>query len=694
MRPPMRPKLPLPGSLPLRFAFPHRLAPALLLVLAGLLAGCSPGAPRAITPVPQQDLQPPSGTDLARPIPYPVTPPAEFRRALARGTRTPTGVPGPGYWQQWADYEIRAVVDTEAKSLSGSQTVRYQNNAPDALPVLVLHLTQNYHAEGVERVRPAEVTGGKRIERVGVDGQALGETRDARSPGWLVDGALMYVVLPRPVQPGATVELSVDWSFRLPQAGASGRMGYSGEELLYLGYWYPHMAVYDDIIGWHAEPFRGNAEFYSSFGRYEVTIDAPAGWLVASTGRLVNETDVLAPGVVERLRRAEGSDEVVRVVSHDGSAAATRDSPDGRLLWRFEADSVRDVAFAVMREYAWDAARAPVGDRTGDGASDYTRVDAFWRAHARHYPDAARYAQHSVDFLSRFTGVPYPWPHMTVVEGGGIIGGGMEYPMMTIIGDYNAAGTRALYAVIAHEIAHMWLPMMQSTNERRYAWFDEGTTSFAENYARMEFFPGTNPFEDEQASYLNGVATGGDAPIMRWSDFHYPGSPYLVASYPKPAAVLYALVGVLGEETFMRAYQEFHRRWAFRHPYPWDMWHTFEDVSGRDLEWFWRAWYYESTEDGGGWVLDQAVTAVERLGNGETRITIRDLGWIPMPVHLTITRADGEAFEEVVPVDRWLGGEDRVHVTIPAGARVTRVEIDAAGYFPDANRRNNVWTGP
>jgi hypothetical protein len=657
---------------------------------AGLGAGCATTAPPAPVPGPQVGLPTAAGPELARPIPYPVEPPAEFRSALGRGTRTTTGVPGPRYWQQWAEYDIRAVVDTDARSLSGSQTVRYHNNAPDALPALVLHLTQNYHAEGVERVRPAEVTGGKRIERVAVNGAELGPTM-GRSPGWAVDGALMVVVLPSPVRPGGTVELAVDWTFPLPQSGAGGRMGYSGDDLLFLGYWYPHLAVYDDVAGWHAEPFRGNAEFYSNFARYAIDIDAPAGWLVSSTGRLVNETEVLAPGVVERLRRAEESDDVVRVVSHGEAAAATRPSPDGRLLWRFEADSVRDVAFAVMRDHAWDAARAPVGDRTGDGRTDFTRVDAFWREHAVHYPDAARYAQHAVGFLSRFTGVPYPWPHMTVVEGGGIIGGGMEYPMVTIIGDYNAAGTRALYSVIAHEIAHMWLPMMLSTNERRYAWFDEGTTSFAENYARKDMFPGRNPFQDDRSSYLNALATGGDAPIMRWSDFHYPGMSYLVASYPKPNTVLYALVGVLGEETFMEAYREFHRRWAFRHPYPWDMWNTFEAVSGRDLEWFWRAWYYESTEDGGRWFLDQAVTNVERLGTGETRITVRDLGWVPMPVHLTITRADGEVLEEEVPVEAWLTGEDRVRVTIPAGPRVTRVEIDAAGYFPDADRRNNTW---
>jgi hypothetical protein len=341
---------------------------------------------------------------------------------------------------------------------------------------------------------------------------------------------------------------------------------------------------------------------------------------VAGTGRLVNEAEVLGPEIIERLRRAEASDTVVRVVAH-GTEAATLPGDAGRLLWRFEADSVRDVAFAVMREYAWDAARAPVGDRTGGGATEHARVDAFFRAHAIHHREAARYARHSVDFLSRFTGQPYPWPHMTVVEGGGIIGGGMEYPMITIVGDFNEQGTEALYRVIAHEIAHMWLPMMLSTNERRYA-----------------------------------------------------------------------LKGVLGEETFMRVYREFHRRWAFRHPYPWDLWNTVEDVAGRDLDWFWRAWYHESTEDGGRWWLDQAVESVARLPGGETRVVVRDHGWIPMPIHLRVTRETGGIEELVVPVDGWLEGRDRLEVILSAGPRVTRVEIDPARHFPDVDRRNNVWT--
>lgn len=659
-----------------------RLTPLILVVLT---AACG-SAPAPEGPAPER---PRTVAELERPLPDPVIPPAGYLNAIRQGTRTATGEPGPSYWQQRADYVIETRVDPTARTLTGSETIRYRNASPDTLPVLVLNLTQNFHAEGAIRMEEAEVTGGIDLEHVAVNGSELGPT-GGRMPGFAVEGTLMYVVLPRPLLPGATTELEIEWSFAIPQAGASGRMGYSGDELLYLAYWFPQMAVYDDVVGWHVEPFRGNAEFYSDFGDYDLTIDAPAGWLVMSTGTLQNPEEVLRPEVIERLRRAESSDEVVQVVSHDGAGAATLTGGNGRLLWRFRADDVRDAAFAVMREYAWDAARTPVGDQDGDGVEDYARVDAFWREYARFWDDAARYAQHSLDFFSRFTGLPYAWPHMSVVEGGGIIGGGMEFPMMTVIGDYNTAGDTALYNVIAHELAHMWQPMMLSSNERRYAWFDEGMTTFNENNSRMEFHPGENHHLPDQRSYIQVAAAGQEGPIMRWSDFHYPGPAYGVASYPKPASVLHALRGVLGEATFNRAFQEYFDRWAFRHPYPWDMFRTFEDVSGEDLEWFWRSWYYESTQDGL-WVLDQAVANVERVPGGATRITVRDEGWVPMPVHLAITREGGEVIHEVIPVGRWLEGATEASITVPAGGAVTRVEIDPEQYFPDTDRSDNVW---
>ncbi len=662
------------------------------VVLALVLAGCASRGDVPARPVPEAEVRSGSGpaVSVARPIPAPVVPSRGFQRAIQAGTRTSTGEPGDRYWQQWVDYDIDARVDESAKTLRGSERITYHNRSPYRLSGLVFNILQNYHAPGVERKRSAPVTGGATIDRVSFEGTEIEGGVGQNRPGWSVEGTLMYVTLPRPVVPNGIVELEVEWTFPIPERGASARMGHTGDELLYLAYWFPQVAVFDDVIGWHADPFRGNAEFYSDFGSYRVTIDAPEGWLVMSTGTLENPDDVLAPDVAERLWRAESSDTVVHVVAHEVDGSATADSPTGRLQWEFAADSVRDVAFAVMRNHAWDAARAEVGDRNGDGRAEYARVDAFWRASASRYDDAWRYAQHSVEFLSEFTGLAYPWPHMSVFEGAGIIGGGMEYPMMTLVGSYETRSDTALYGVIAHEIAHMWVPMTLNSNERRYAWLDEGTTSFNDNAASAAFYPERDAWSGSRDGYLQAVMGGWDAPIMRWSDMHRSGDAYSIASYSKPAEVLRTLRHLLGEETFMEAYHAFYDRWAFRHPYPWDLFNTFEDVAGRELDWFWRAWYHESSQEGE-WYLDRAVSAVERLPGGETRITIADEGWIPMPVPLRITRADGEVLERTIPVDRWLTGADRATMVVPEGSPVQKVVIDPDALYPELDRSNDVW---
>jgi aminopeptidase N len=274
---------------------------------------------------------------------------------------------------------------------------------------------------------------------------------------------------------------------------------------------------------------------------------------------------------------------------------------------------------------------------------------------------------------------------MTSVEGAEIIGGGMEFPMMTIIGDYNTAGATALYGVTAHEIAHMWYPMIVSTNERRYTWIDEGHTTFHTNKANIDFF-GDDQFDqfDLFGGYLQIAGTDLEGEMMRWSDYHYPGPAYGVASYPKPASVLYALQGVVGEEVFREAHLEVIERWAYKHPYPWDIFNTFEDVSGKDLSWFWRAWYYET------WVLNQSVADVYEDGD-ETVIVIEDIGNVPMPVILRITLGDGSVINEKIEVDHWLKGFRTKELRIETDSEVLKVEIDPDELFPHTDFTNNVW---
>jgi hypothetical protein len=463
-------------------------------------------------------------------------------------------------------------------------------------------------------------------------------------------------------------------------------MGWSKDNLFFIAYWYPQMAVYDDVVGWHPDQFVGTTEFYADFANYDYTIDMPAGWVLIGTGNLANARDVLSADVYQRLQRAEGSDQAVHIIAREHLNTATAAGTNGRLQWHFTADSVRDVAFSATRASLWDAQRTPVGDRNGDGRADYARVDAIYRESAPRWQHSARYSAHAIAFHSRNIGLPYPWSHMTAVEGDDIISGGMEFPMMTLIGPYTDRGDDALYAVTVHEEAHMWFPMLVSSDERRYSWMDEGTTEFNENQGEKDFHQATDARFDveDQEGYLNIVRAGEEGEMMRRSAYHYSPAAYSIATYEKPASVLVALRAVLGDSIFLNAYHEYAQRWKYKHPYPWDMWNTFENVSGRDLDWFWQRWYHTT------WALDQAVASVSTSAAGTT-IVVQNRGQIAMPAFVTITRANGETMQREIPVDTWLAGATTATLTVPSGAAVTRVELDARRAFPDIERANNVW---
>ncbi|MEX0929722.1 MAG: M1 family aminopeptidase, partial [Balneolales bacterium] len=449
------------------------------------------------------------------------------------------------------------------------------------------------------------------------------------------------------------------------------------DNLFFIGYWYPHMTVYDDVVGWHPDQYLGLAEFYHDFADYTYTIEVPSDWVVMGTGDFLNPEEVLTEEVYERYLASQESDEVVNIITSNDFGLATKTGAGSTLTWQFHAEFVRDVAFSVTRESLWDGARTPVND------FEYTQINTFYRELAPLWEEVTAYQQHAITFLSGLTDFAYPWSHMTAVEGSNIIGGGMEFPMMTLMGDYNDRGAEALYGVTAHELAHMWVPMIVNTDERRYSWLDEGNTSFSTNDALMDYHPGVDHHESSRQSYIRLSGTDYEGEIMRWSNFHGTQAAFGVASYAKPASVLAALRGVLGEEVFYEAYQTFINEWAFKHAYPWDMFRTFETVSGQDLEWFWRSWYYET------WVLDQAVVEVRDKGS-VTEIVVEDQGQLPMPVNLTITLEGGDTVKHAIPVDVWLRGYRITTLSIEE-QNVVRVEIDAERNFPDVDTSNNVW---
>jgi len=595
------------------------------------------------------------------------------------------GVPGPNYWQQWAYYTISARLDAVEKKLQGTTRILYLNNSPDTLSRLVVQLIQNFHRDDVPRIRSAEITGGYTFSRVAVEGREFEELPFLRSPGYATEQTNMLINTPDPVAPGDSIVVDLDWEFTIPQRGAGGRMGWSEDNLFYLAYWYPQMAVYDDVVGWETDAFLGQSEFYQGFATYDITLDVPQGWLVQGTGELQNESEVLQDRIINRLRLAEGSDTVVHVITEaDIDRGFTREGRGGRLRWHFAADSVRDVSYAITSASLWDATRTKVGDRNSDGSPEYSRAEAIFRPEHELWREGARYAQHAIAFHSRHTGVPYPYSHATGVEASGIIGGGMEEPMMTIIGGYDGASDRTLYWLVNHELAHNWVPMIVNTDERRRGWMDEGTTDFNDVNASADMFPGYDRKPGEFSSYVGLARTGHEGALMRYSDHLDSPDYYEVHAYTKPSSLLFTLRSMLGEDEFYRAYQGYLRTWAFKQPKPWDFFNYFNQSTGQDLDWFWQTWYYET------WTLDQSIESVTASSNG-TEILISDVGDAPMPTEVTITLADGQKLVREIPVEHWLAGTRTASLTVPAGQEVVQVEIDAEGNYPDIARWNNFW---
>jgi len=626
--------------------------------------------------------------DAKGPIPAPVVTPAYFDAAVERGWRSTDGKPGRSYWTNWAKYDLKAKLDPSSARLQGEAEIRYINRSPVALRILVLHLYQNLHKAGAERNSAQEVTDGVELSKVAVGGVTLDPGDLRAGAGYRVEGTVMTVRPPEPVEPGDTVALSLAWGVTLPQNGA-GRMGHSNHEMYFVAYWFPKMAVFDDLRGWDAEPYLSNAEFYDEFGDYRAALSVPAGWTAMATGRLANGEEVYAPATLSRLAQAATSDDKVEVASSEELRAGTVTTAgtDGWLTYRFEADSVRDFAWTTSNVQRWDATSAVVPDRDKDGAPDRVLIHSFWReSRAPLWEGQWLFGKQAIEHHSRFTGFAYPWPHMTSVEGADIIGGGMEFPMLTLIGPYLGEEPQALFNVTAHELAHMWIPMVVGTNEARYAWMDEGSTTFLEDQSRMELWPGVDHHRLEAQPYLGTAAAGLEQSMMRHGDWYEPGPGYGIASYAKPATLMVALRDILGWAKWEEAYRTFIADWAYKHPTPWDFFNTFERFAGQDLDWFWTTFYYET------WNVDfDAVGATASPANG-TVVRIAKRGLAPFPVKVRITTTTGGVLDQDVPVEYWLEGNRWKEIPVPASAgAVTRIEIDPLATTPDVDRSNNFW---
>ena len=633
-----------------------------------------------------------------RPIPGAVYETVPFTHAVQKGTRTRTGLPGADNWVQHARYTIDASLDPATNTVTGTEHVVYLNNSPDTLPFLMVHLRQNVFKAGSERHDGgAPVTDGMKLTRVVASGVALDSENAPRrrsrgaaaSSGYLVSGTVMRVSLPKPLMPHDSVALDFAWSYVPALTPSDGREG-RDDHLYFMGYWYPQIAVYDDVEGWVADQYILSVEFYMDPADYDVHVTVPRGWVVGATGTLVNPDAILSASARSKLAEARSTGAVVTISKPgDGNAAFSPKAP-AQVTWHFTAPDVRDFAWGTSDRYVWDATRALVADSAQK--SDTVDIYSFYRlnASAAAWPiGGARFTRDAIQELSKYLW-KYPWPSMTSMEGI-LTGGGMEYPRLTLMQPW--ADTLSLAGDLMHETGHMWFPMMVGSNESRSPWMDEGLTQFDEAQGLRPLYgeprKGGRIADTEQGQrllYTQVAIAGRDMPLMTRGDL-FPSDLYNIIVYDKTAQVLAALRGTIGEATFHRALREYGRRWVDRHPYPNDFFNTFDNVARQDLSWFWNTWFYNA------WSLDQAISQVVQDGDS-LAITIEDRGIAPMPVKLAVTRTDGTVERIDIPVYVWLKGA-RIYVTrVARGSDVTRVEIDPDGLYPDLNRTNQVWVKP
>jgi hypothetical protein len=596
--------------------------------------------------------------------PYPIDLPAAFQQAVANGTRTAAGRPGDRHWTNFARYRLAATVDPATARLVGQATMTYVNRSPHALDRLVVHCYQDLMRSGAQRTRTVVPTNGLEITAIAVDGNPVRATpRDT----------LLSLPLRPALATGGEITVVVDYAFAVPKAGTAPRMGHEEDKVFYLGYWYPQFAVFDDVEGWVADPHRGNGEFYMGYADYELAITVPAGYLVRATGELQNADEVLTERARAALAKAASDREVVHIITAADHEAGEVTAPgtDGKLTWRFRAENVRDAAVSIARTYLWDATHARIPDKGGPGQDGTCMIHAVYEPNSGDWVRAAEYARHTIEFMSAKLH-PYPWPHMTACEG--IIGGGMEYPMMTICGGRRPAG------VIAHELIHMWFPMLVGNNEKRHAWQDEGFTTFWTTLCRDDFTQQQNGPRRDVLGYANTVKAGRDTSCMRHAD-SYGQDDFGYASYEKPAAILHSLRGLLGDELFFATFRRYVADWAWKHPYPYDFFHTFQNAAGRDLMPWFRTWFYEA------WRLEHAVAGVE-VTPTETVVRVRDLGRAVHPCVVEATLADGSKLRQSVTMEQWWQS-DTAELRFAGAA--TEVAIDPDVTSLDADRRNNLW---
>lgn len=599
--------------------------------------------------------------------------PRNIRQTYQKGTRTPDGRPGKNYWQNTARYVISVSAAPPNPTIQGTETITYINNSPDTLRSLTIKLLMNIHAPGAVRrggpASPDYLTTGVHIDKYAENGTAK-KFPDAQSRTW------QPVALTSPLMPHDSVRLAFDWHYDMSKE--SGREGMLDSTTFFLAYFYPRVAVYDDYYGWDRTDFTEPEEFYNDFNDYVLNVTVPKNYVVWATGNLLNASEVLQPAIANRLTGSMQTDSLVHVATLAEMTAGNITQQQPTNTWRWQYNNISDVTLCLSNHYVWDASSVVVDKATGRRAS----VQAAFLDTAPDFHRMVEFGRHGLEWLSaNLPGVPYPYPKTTIVQGFA----GMEYPMM--VNDETYKDLNFSRFVAEHELAHSWFPFYMGINEVRYKFMEEGWTTAFEylvNQVDMGKDMAATLFKQfrvnrwaadksgEQnvpiitpANTLNGAAAGNNG-------------------YGKSALGYLALKDLLGDELFKKSLHTFMDRWHGKHPTPWDMFYSFNEASGKNLNWFWQSWFFSP-----GYIdfaFEKVVPSASQL-----TLTVQNIGGFVAPVDVVITYADGtrETVHQTPAI--WQTNQTQTTLKVPIKKKAQSVRLDG-GIFVDSDESNNSWT--
>lgn len=612
--------------------------------------------------------------------------------------------PHPGYWQQDVHYTIKAEINDSTDVLRGNEELIYWNNSPYTLSYVYFHLYSNAQVKGsyaadlyksnnyklrFSKYRDQGL--GTRVEKIQCNG------RDLRTE---LDNTILKVWLAKPLPPGESVTLNIDFSTWFDKEAIRNRMklfNSFGKKHYDIVHWYPRITVIDSRFVWNTDQHMDH-EFYGDFGSYYVEMTLPNDYVMDGTGTLINEKEMLPE---ELRKKLDISNFLTKPFNSKPSTVITRDG--SKKTWKFSAINVHDFALTADPNY-----------RIGETSWNNVRCIALVQEpHAAGWHNAAAYIAKVLETNSYNIG-PYHHPKMVVADAQD----GMEYPMLTLCGGYDP-GYRSL---LIHEMTHNWFQGMVGSNENYRAWLDEGFTQFytADAY---QFIDGPITLEQKSKSryvnrftearrviddeiytsyFTNAVVRREETPLNTHADDFNGGIRHgggYGQSYTKTAAMLKNLEYVLGRSLFDKAMQHYFRQWKFCHPYPEDFRNSIIQFTGVDLNWFFDQWLETSK------VIDYKIGRIKKKKGGLWEITFKRKGSMQMPIDFVVIDKNDSARHYYIPntwfekttgattLPRWIGWGPKLKTTYTAtlaiNSKIKNVIIDPSYRLADVNMIDN-----